>query len=820
MKKIILSILLMLACIPALAVDNYDIVATAYLTTTISQSVVFDSTMQQGGTFTFSVLAHNGGGRAGQSDTANVKIQFYTAANVLVSQVNSSYSSNLPQPTQSGTVNSQGVMLSGNPQADPAVPWSTLTISSTNCGGSCANVSYAKVSMYGVDGSYWAGDYGPWYRAPTFTITANGTTSGNLLYNPEFGPYNGTNVQGWTVSPALGACQGAWGGSNACIVDSSGTPGINTTGLVANQNGGGPSSTGGTTSGQPGGYNNAMSVNNPNPQPVTLVSSTTTYTTQNLIVGNQWKTISTPTTVNHWSDGTTTTTSGTASSTVNSNMTFTGVHFGASQVADAQWDVGACTQTNTCNIYYTSPGVTYNTGSATTIGSNQYITFIPNTDPSTNGTDPWTMILVNPDGTYTSLGNGHVLVQGTDSNGYIYLFFCNDYYNGTLFSGNLGLQGGESISFTGTANPSVSDTNTLAGGMSTNPLVPGQSGGNAVAPTVVSTSVSYTYTTSVVNGVTYVYQTEIDTTTWSDGSVTTSTGATTLYSTSTTTDSVSSSSSSSTETASSGLYFPINTGNGTTTNLYDFWASGSVTTTTTTTTITPVTTTTYADGTVTTSNGNSTISTTVSKSYNITPPPYSLNGINPFAASGTNAVYINVDSGSYSDSATLTQEGNGNLLELYLTGESNSITMTQGTQVNRSVGSGLVLNVSGNLNIFTAEQIGLNNSSVNSVVGNNNSNNISQNGNTNQSNSVVSGNGNTLAVAQNGNSNFSTMYLAGEGNSASVTQTGNNNNSLLNLTNFGGVNTVTVNQIGNNLNYVLNQVCYVATGCGVSITQH
>ena len=69
--------------------------------TTISQTVVFDSTMQAGGTFEFSVLAHNGGGRTGQSDTANVKIQFYDSSNTLVSTVNTSYSSNLPQPSQS-----------------------------------------------------------------------------------------------------------------------------------------------------------------------------------------------------------------------------------------------------------------------------------------------------------------------------------------------------------------------------------------------------------------------------------------------------------------------------------------------------------------------------------------------------------------------------------------------------------------------------------------------------------------------------------------------------------------------------------------------
>ena len=63
----------------------------------------------------------------------------------------------------------------------------------------------------------------------------------------------------------MGACQGAWGGSNPCIVNSSGTPGTSTVGLVANENGGGPSTTGGTTSGTAGGYNSTMSVTNAGP---------------------------------------------------------------------------------------------------------------------------------------------------------------------------------------------------------------------------------------------------------------------------------------------------------------------------------------------------------------------------------------------------------------------------------------------------------------------------------------------------------------------------------------------------------------------------
>ena len=235
------------------AQDQYNSIATAYVTTTISQNVVFDNAMKAGGTFTFSVLAHNGGGRAGQSDTANVKIEFFNSSGGLVTSINSTYNANLPNPNA----------VCGNPCIDPAVPWSTLTTSTTLTAAQAANVAYARISMYGIDGSYWAGDYGPWYRAPTFTHNGGA----NLAYNPEFGPYNGVQAQGWTTSPALGACQGAWGGSNPCIANSSGTPGVSTTGLVANQNGGGPDPNGGTTSGTAGGYNSTMTTSAPTGAP-------------------------------------------------------------------------------------------------------------------------------------------------------------------------------------------------------------------------------------------------------------------------------------------------------------------------------------------------------------------------------------------------------------------------------------------------------------------------------------------------------------------------------------------------------------------------
>ncbi len=269
MKKILTVLLLFFSASAGHAQDMYNSIATAYVTTTISQNVVFNSTMQQGGTFELSVLAHNGGGRAGQSDTANVRIQFYTSTGTLVTQVQTNHSANLPNPNN----------VCGNPCIDPAVPWTTLTISATLTQAQASTVAYAKISFYGIDGSYWAGDYGPWYRAPTFTFNGGA----NMAYNPEFGPYNNIAAHGWVISPALGACQGAWGGSNPCIANSSGTPGTSTTGLVANQNGGGPDPNGGTTSGTPGGYNSTMTTSSPAGAPTPSYQNiTTTSATVNI----------------------------------------------------------------------------------------------------------------------------------------------------------------------------------------------------------------------------------------------------------------------------------------------------------------------------------------------------------------------------------------------------------------------------------------------------------------------------------------------------------------------------------------------------------
>jgi len=99
-------------------------------------------------------------------------------------------------------------------------------------------------------------------------------------------------------------------------------PGSSTVGLVANANGGGPSPTGGTTSGTAGGYNNTMTVTNagtgatagapPAPPPPTVTGTSVAYTTSNVVTSpGVTSTYRTPVTTKTWSDGTTTTENGT-----------------------------------------------------------------------------------------------------------------------------------------------------------------------------------------------------------------------------------------------------------------------------------------------------------------------------------------------------------------------------------------------------------------------------------------------------------------------------------------------------------------------------
>jgi hypothetical protein len=212
-KKIKLFLLGLLLCSTAQATNNA--IKMGYNFVTVSQTVVFDNTMRAGGTLTLSTQAMDGGGRA-PGDPFVIKMVFYNSSN---------------QITNTAQLSSTLVYGSTTP--------ATYTTTTTNCGGSCANVAYVSVQFYGKDGGYWAGNYGPYIINPSLSF--NGGP--NILYNPEFGVY-GTNgyAQGWTSSNGWQSCA-LYSGAQTCVVNN-GAP----------VNGGNYSATGGSTSGTAGGY--------------------------------------------------------------------------------------------------------------------------------------------------------------------------------------------------------------------------------------------------------------------------------------------------------------------------------------------------------------------------------------------------------------------------------------------------------------------------------------------------------------------------------------------------------------------------------------
>jgi hypothetical protein len=216
MKQLFAAFLLALC----LSVHSQDVEANnaikmGYNFVTVSQTVVFNSTMQAGGTFTLSTQAMDGGGRA-PGDPFTIKMVFYNSSNAIVN-----------------TAQLSNTLVYG------ATAPTTYTTTTTNCGGSCANVAYVKVEFYGKDGGYWAGNYGPYIINPSLSF--NGGP--NILYNPQFGVY-GTNgfAQGWTSSNGWQNCA-LYSGAQTCVINN-GAP----------VNGGTYSATGGTTSGSSGGY--------------------------------------------------------------------------------------------------------------------------------------------------------------------------------------------------------------------------------------------------------------------------------------------------------------------------------------------------------------------------------------------------------------------------------------------------------------------------------------------------------------------------------------------------------------------------------------
>jgi hypothetical protein len=173
-------------------------------------------------------------------------------------------------------------------------------------------------------------------------------------------------------------------------------------------------------------------------------------------------------------------------------VTFTDLKFGQAQIADSQWNTGACLYTATCQIYSKNPGTAYKipwyTGQLSW-ASGDYVKFVE----TGNSTNPYNAIQYNSLGTQKAvMGTGHIINMGSN-----YFFFVgNDNDTGQLFSMTSGFNSTAGVTWTGTLNPTVAQVNTYAANGSTTPLAAGQT----AAPPVTYTTTYSTQTTSKVFG--------------------------------------------------------------------------------------------------------------------------------------------------------------------------------------------------------------------------------------------------------------------------------------------------------------------------------
>ena len=149
----------------------------------------------------------------------------------------------------------------------------------------------------------------------------------------------------------------------------------------------------------------------------------------------------------------------------------TDIKFGQYQIADSQWNVNACLNTTTCQIYSKNPGTAYKipwTSGQVSWASGDYVKFELNGDPNY----PYVANQYTSSGTLkATLGTGKIVNMGPD-----YFFFVgNDNNTGQLFSGSSGMADTSGVTWTGTLNPTTAQADAYAdSNYSTTPLAPGE----------------------------------------------------------------------------------------------------------------------------------------------------------------------------------------------------------------------------------------------------------------------------------------------------------------------------------------------------------
>ena len=504
--------------------------------------------------------------------------------------------------------------------------------------------------------------------------------------------------------------------------------------------------------------------------------------------------------------------------------------FGRYQIADSQWNVQACTQTNTCQIYSKNPGTVYKipwTTGQLTWAAGDYVAFVP----TGNTTNPFNAIQYSANGTQKAvLGTGRIINMGTD-----YFFFVgNDNNTGQLFSMTSGFANTSGVTWTGTVNPTVAQVNTYAQGGSTTPLAAGQTAQPAApaSPTVTSTVVTYTWRQVVTGNVTRLYRTKVTTTNYSDNTSTNASDPETLYSTATATV---------TEIVSSNTQQGIVTT--TTTRVDTVMSDGSQTTSYSSSSVT-----TPWPGYVTIGSGSVSQDIIFGTINGPTLPQQTKidTWTNKIVTDG-NKIYIDQISGS-TNNVTMEQDGNKNKITATLDGSTNAITVKQGTpgigqnEIKLSVtggdntinisqartDQGLVTGTNGHYHDATVT--GFNNTLIarqsntggvgghymeTTINGNQNSVTKKQTDNGNKIMfTSINGNTNTVEAVQKGTGqHYLDTAITGNSNSLSAIQEGNiTNRATIDMTNAGGPASVILNQIGGQ-NVTVTTTCATSGGC-------
>jgi Curlin associated repeat len=147
--------------------------------------------------------------------------------------------------------------------------------------------------------------------------------------------------------------------------------------------------------------------------------------------------------------------------------------FGRYQIADSQWNTGACLYTTTCQIYSKNPGTAYKIpwwSGQISWAPGDYIQFQSNAHKDAN--NPWLAVHYSSNGTaIDNMGTGHIINMGPD----FFFFVGNDNDTGQLFSLTTGMSNTNGITWTGTLNPTVQQVDSYAANGSTTPLAAGQS---------------------------------------------------------------------------------------------------------------------------------------------------------------------------------------------------------------------------------------------------------------------------------------------------------------------------------------------------------